>query len=127
MSFGLSVGEQIRLFAKTGFDGFFTEWEYGSPIAENKKTGEECGLTYQSLHAPFTKAHIMWTNEKEAEEAVREQIDCLHACAENGIPIMVAHTFKGFTDHSPNEYGIENYGKIVDEAERSIDATGLVI
>ena len=39
------------------------------------------------------------------------------ACEENGVPIMVVHVFKGY-DHSPNEKGIENFGKVVHEAER---------
>ena len=117
-SFGLTAEEQIRLFAKTGFDAFFTEWQYGSPISDYKAVGDECGLIYQSLHAPFDKASIMWTTGEAADAAVKEQIDCLRTCAENGIKIMVAHTFKGFKDHCPNASGIENYGKVVDEAER---------
>lgn len=52
------------------------------------------------------------------DDAAAELIDCLHACAENGVPIMVAHTFIGFNDHTPNEKGLENFGKVVCEAER---------
>ena len=31
---------------------------------------------------------------------------------------MVAHVFIGFEDHTPNEKGLENFGKVVREAER---------
>ena len=116
--FGLSIEEQIRMFANAGFDAFFTGWKYGDPVAEWKKIGEECGLFYQSLHAPFDKAEIMWTEGEKADAAVEELCACLQACADNGIGIMVAHAFKGFKDHSPNEHGIRNYGKVADEAAR---------
>ena len=53
--FGISTEEQIRLFAATGFDAFFAGWQYGAPIAAWKKLGDECGLIYQSLHAPSTR------------------------------------------------------------------------
>jgi len=117
-SFGISTEEQIKLFAATGFDAFFTGWSYGAPIAEWKKIGEECGLIYQSLHAPFDKAAVMWTESEKADAAVEELCACVRACAENGIGIMVAHAFIGFKDHAPNEHGIRNYGRIADEAAR---------
>ena len=116
--FGISTEEQIKLFAATGFDAFFTGWHYGAPIAEWKKIGDECGLIYQSLHAPFDKAAVMWTEGEKADAAVEELCACVRACAENGIPVMVAHAFIGFKDHAPNEHGIRNYGRVADEAAR---------
>ena len=71
-------------------------------------------MIYQSVHAPFVRMNEMW---KTGEEATAELIDCLHACKENGVPIMVAHTFLGFNSHTPNEKGLGNFGKVVHEAE----------
>ncbi len=111
--FELSVPEQIRLFKKIGFDGFFTGYTNCEDIAEYRKLADELGMIYQSVHAPFVRMNEMW---EDGEEAAAELIDCLHACAENCAPIMVVHAFKGY-DHSPNEKGIENFGKVVHEAE----------
>lgn len=72
-------------------------------------------MIYQSVHAPFGRMKEMW---ETGEEATAELIDCLHACAENGVPIMVAHVFCGMEDHTPNEKGLENFGKVVKSAER---------
>ena len=113
--FELSVPEQIRLFKKIGFDGFFTYYSNREDIAEYRKLADELGMIYQSVHAPFVRMNEMW---ESGEEAAAELIDCLHACAENGVPIMVTHTFIGFNDHTPNEKGLENFGKVVRKAER---------
>ena len=112
--FELGNAEQIRLFKKIGFDGFFTDYTTRENIAEYRKLADELGMIYQSVHAPFVRMNEMW---ETGTEATTELIDCLHACGENGVPIMVVHAFKGY-DHSPNEKGIENFGKVVDEAER---------
>ena len=54
----------------------------------------------------FSKANI----------AVDELIKCVHSCADNDVPIMVAHVIIGFDKHSPNEVGVKNYEKVVKEA-----------
>ena len=113
--FDLPVPEQIRLFRKIGFDGFFTDYTGPADVKEQKRLADETGMLYQSVHAPFGRMKEMW---ETGEEAAAELMDCLRACAENGIPMMVAHTFIGFQDHSPNARGLENFGKVVAEAER---------
>ena len=113
--FELGNAEQIRLFKKIGFDGFFTDYTTRENIAEYRKLADELGMIYQSVHAPFVKMKEMWEN---GEDAVTELTECLQACAENNVPIMVAHVFIGFNDHFPNENGLENFGKVVKEAER---------
>lgn len=113
--FELSVPEQIRLFKKTGFDGFFTNYTNRADAAEHRKVADETGMIFQSIHAPFDRMREMWEN---GDGAVSQLIDCLRACAENQVPIMVAHTFIGFEDHTPNRIGIDNFGKVVREAEK---------
>ena len=59
-SFGLPVSEQIVAFRKAGFEGFFTEWSEGENIGEYKRIADSVGMEYQSIHAPFRNAAIMW-------------------------------------------------------------------
>lgn len=116
----LSTEEQIRLFHKTGFEGFFTEYRHGEPTEKYAALAKELGMEYQSIHAPFGKSADMWHgNNEEAKAAVDELIECLHACADNGVPIMIVHTYIGFYDgRVPNNQGLKNYGKVVKEAEK---------
>jgi sugar phosphate isomerase/epimerase len=112
--FGASVEEQIRLFKKTGFDGFFTGWSKNADIEKCKKLADELGMVYQSIHAPFTNAAKMW--EADAKDAVDELLACLNDCAANSVPIMIVHPFIGFESHTPTKEGIVNFGKIVKAA-----------
>ncbi len=115
--FGISVEEQIRLFKKTGFDGFFTDWYRNAPIKEWKALADELGMIYQSIHAPFGNSAKMW--ESNADEAVDELLACLNDCAKNTIPIMVVHPFIGFESHTPTEEGIKNFGVLVNAADKT--------
>lgn len=63
----------------------------------------ELGMAYQSIHAPFGKAADFWEDSDKANIAVDELIKCVHSCADNDVPIMVAHVIIGFDKHFPNE------------------------
>ena len=120
-SFEPPVTEQIRLFAGVGFEGFFAGWHPGDPVGEWRKTADECGMLFQSLHAPFGGCAEIWKEESpEAEAFVGELAGCVHACAEHGVPLMVSHVFKGFyTGMAPTRAGLDRFGRVIREAERS--------
>ena len=115
---GSAAIERIDLIKAARFDGYFLNWKRGSDMKPVKARGDELGLFLQSVHAPFHHANRMWMTGPDAEDAVSEHIECLQACAEVGAPIMVAHAFIGFEDHSPTPEGIVNYRRVADEAQR---------
>ena len=53
--FARPVEEQIRLFAATGFEGFFTGWTPDEDIAHYAAIARAENMLYQSIHAPFTR------------------------------------------------------------------------
>ena len=114
------VEEQIRLFAKVGFEGFFTGWQPGAPVARWRKTADECGMLYQSIHGPFRGCAEIWKEDSEsAENFVQELKDCVRDCADNGVALMISHAFIGFyTGMKPTEIGLERFGRVIREAER---------
>lgn len=115
--FGISIEEQIRLFRNTGFEAFFTGWDENLKIY--RKIADETGMIYQSVHAPFNNAAAMWKNNSEAENATEELLKCVNDCSEVGVPILIVHPYIGFEDEAnPTDAGIENFRRIVDEAER---------
>lgn len=116
--FKLPFDEQIRLFRKVGFEGFFVDWAEGLDISSLRKVADEEGMIFQSIHAPFEKMDAMWEPMETTETAIDELIRCLHDCKDNGVPIMVTHAFIGFEKHNPSDFGIENFGKVIEEAEK---------
>ena len=111
--FGLDTIEQIRLFKKCGFDGFFTCWAKGRDFKAIRKLADELGMVYQSIHAPFGSMADIWEDGEKADIATNELIECVKSCAEINVPIMVAHVIIGFDKRTPNETGLKNLEKVV--------------
>ena len=117
--FGSSVMEhadQLKLFKDTGFEAFFSDYAYDNAFL--RKTAEEIGIIFQSIHAPFTKMDAMWEKDERSQSALDELIDCARVCADVEVPIMVVHAFIGFEKHSPTNMGIDMFGKLVDCASK---------
>ena len=118
VNYDLPEEEQIRLMRRVGFEGFFSGWTPGKDLSVLRRVADETGMFYQSVHAPFTKVDSLWHEDERTQEAVEELIACVHACAENNVPVMVCHAFIGFEKHEPTPQGLANFEKIVREAER---------
>ena len=116
--FNIPEENQIRLFRKVGFEGFFSGWSPDGNTAALRSVADETGMLFQSIHAPFGKMADMWKPTDVTETAVSELLSCLHDCADNDVPLMVAHAFIGFEDHTPTAFGIDTFGRVVREAEK---------
>ena len=117
--FGESFREGVPATARAGFDACFTGWSDGTDVAARAALIRENGMVYQSIHAPFNKSDALW-EEGDAGDAFADQlIRCLHACAENDVPIMVVHPIIGMDKHTPTPLGIERFGRLVAEAEKT--------
>lgn len=110
--------EQVRLFHKLGFDGFFVVWSEDTDLLEFRELAQELGMLFQSVHAPFGKINHMWEPTELTEFALHQQLECLRASAAAGVDLVVCHAFIGFTKHDPTQFGIDNFRILVDEAEK---------
>jgi sugar phosphate isomerase/epimerase len=116
----MPITDQIKVFAKIGFDGFCTEWQADYPVEEWVRTAKETNMIYQSIHAPYGLSADMWAeDETKGNAALNELMACLDDCRRYEIPIMVAHAFIGFEDHTPTKVGLERFGQLVKVAEHS--------
>lgn len=114
----ISIREQLTTFKNNGFDGFFTLYnpQFAS-VSELKNLVNEFDLPLHSIHAPFLSSAKMWEEGEQAEVAVNELIGALNASYELNAPIMVVHPFIGFDKNTPNQIGVDNFGKLVKRAE----------
>ena len=114
----IPIKEQLALFKKTGFEGFFVSWQEGMDLKEIRNYADSIGMYFQSVHAPFGKAADMWRGGEKAETALDELLHCLEDVAGAGVKIMVCHAWIGFdTDEQPNQSGVEKYRKLVERAD----------
>ncbi|MBQ7321546.1 MAG: sugar phosphate isomerase/epimerase [Clostridia bacterium] len=124
--FGISVGlgfpesaeDQIAAIARVGYDACFTGWNHermeswANAVAKN-------GLIYQSVHAPFNKAHKMWEAGREGEDYTDMLIQCVEDCKRFDIGIMVAHVIIGMDRHFPSALGITRFRRLVEAGEKN--------
>ena len=116
---GNSVPEQIAELKEVGYDAFFTGWRAGAKVVDWAKAAKDCDMIYQSIHVGWDHAAHMWHGDEELGNAgIAEMTACLEDCARAEVPIMVAHAFVGFKDHSPTEIGLERFGKVIRAAEK---------
>lgn len=109
--------EQLKLFKKAGFDAFFMEYS-ASEVEKCKKTADEIGMYFQSLHATYKYMRHMWTESEQTPLGIKELSECIDCCAKFNIPILIVHPFIGFNYPVPNDlsFGIENFRIIIDKA-----------
>jgi hypothetical protein len=114
---GLSVDEHVALLKQIGWDGFFTGWNRES-LSEFAAAAEKYDMIWQSIHAPFTQVRYMWDDGELGVQVTDELIECVRDCALYHVPVMVIHPFIGFEEHNPTEVGLQNFGRIIEEADR---------
>ena len=110
--------EVIEMVGKIGFEVVSLSLSNGADINKLAQTAKNCGLTVQSLHAPITNAAAMWSPDSAVSApGLAELMHVLDLCAENQIPIMVAHVWIGFnyTFDAQNLY-FANYDAVVARA-----------
>ena len=113
----LTKNEQIALYKKAGFEGFFVVWEDGDNLREVREYADSIEMYFQSVHAPFDKAADMWRGGEKAEVALNELLRCLEDTADAGVQILVCHAWKGFyTGETPTDSGVECYRALVERA-----------
>lgn len=116
---GVPFGEQLALYKKTGFDGFFVTWNPTLDVQALATKAKELDMVFQSIHAPWDKAANFWHgDEAKGQKAIDELKACIDACALCGVPILVVHAFIGFEEHNPTEIGLVRFTRVVDYASQ---------
>lgn len=117
--FGISPEEQVKLFKKSGFEGFAIDMSGRNIDPEPLvKLSKEENMFVEYIHAPFNKSDDMWMEGEIGNLAVNELLEYLEICAKHEIPTLVAHTFIGFdSDNIPTATGIERYGMLINRAD----------
>ncbi len=117
---GITVPQQIKLFCETGFEGVFASYPGSITIEEYAREAKANGAVFQSVHAPIGKMADVWADDEEkAAAAIDELKECLQVCITNEVPIMVAHAFIGFEDHTPTQIGLDRLESLIRMAEGS--------
>lgn len=110
----LGEEEQMLLYKKVGFDGFFTGYGNDEQIVNIAAAAKREGMIFQSIHAPFHHVDKLWLEGEEGDSALKEIADCIESAAKAGVEIVVSHVWIGFDrPEKPNALGLDRYAKLV--------------
>ena len=77
----------------------------------------ECGITCDTLHAPFSHINDMWSEDEEKGEAeLKSQMEAIDLCVKHGVPVVITHVSSGRPMPPINEAGIARYDALVAHA-----------
>ena len=105
--------ETLEIAHELGFEAFFVGARRLEEIAALKKRGDELGMDFEFIHAPFGGINEMWMpgmGYLTMFNAMKETIDTAAAC---GIPTVITHVSSGWTPPQVNDLGFSRYDDIV--------------
>lgn len=116
---GLTVNDSVLLIRAAGFDCVFTGFKDRRSVLNYANVFSSSGLLYESVHAPFDGINSIWLDGDAGETMLGRLIDCMDACADAGVPIMVAHLSSGKNAPCVRDVGRARWDSLVAHAVRT--------
>ena len=115
--------EQIKMFKAAGFDCFFvSNYNADSPISICRKTADEAGIQFETIHGPFFgegDANQLWMEGEAGDRVLRFHLHQLQACIDYNVPKYIMHTTIGTTAPQITETGICRFIKLAEHAQNN--------
>ncbi len=113
---GVSTVAQVEAIARLGVKHSFlgtSDKNFEAIMAKLK----ECGITCDTLHAPFNAINDMWSEDEEKGEAeLKSQMEAIDLCVKHGVPTVIIHVSSGRPMPPINDKGIARYDALVAHA-----------
>ena len=121
--FELSDADTMKLIREAGFDTFFTSTMSEADTLRFRELGENAGLRYESIHAPFRGINCMWDEGEKGDAYVAELCKVADLCKVAQIPYFTLHCMNvpqfNVDVTAPlkwSELGLDRYRRVVDYA-----------
>ena len=115
----VSTEEVIELISSLGFEATF------SGVMEDAKRQRRIaellsgkGISYDTLHAPFSHINDVWKDGDAGDEMLQELTDTVDRCLEVGAPIAVVHLSSGETPPPTTDIGRGRFLSLVEYAKK---------
>ncbi len=105
--------ETLELAHRLGFESYFINDKPLEEILALKKRGDELGMDFEFIHAPFLGINEMWMpgmGYLTMYQAMKTTIDTAAAA---GVPTVITHVSSGWNPPEVNDLGLSRYDEIV--------------
>ncbi len=110
---GMSSLDALTLAHNAGFEAFFTGEIDNDTVAALKKKGDEYGMDFEFIHAPFTNINTMWLSGLDYLKIFNDMKATIDVAAANNVPAIIAHVSSGWKAPEVNDLGIARFDEIV--------------
>ena len=108
---------QAELMQKNGFTKTFDISD--SPLVNDKtvKILKDSGITFATLHAPFSKINSMWQDGEAGDKMLESLVDGVERCSKHDIPVLVVHLSSKLPPPLISDVGNRRYQKLMETAK----------
>ncbi len=111
----VTLDELASLMQQNGFEKTFSGMtDSDEKIAKLSETFARHGITYDTIHAPFSHINDIWYDNDEG--MLSELKTAVDRCVIAGAPILVVHLSSGLTPPPPTDVGRGRFVELVDYA-----------
>ena len=110
---GANPLETLELAHKIGFESFFAGENSHEFYQALKTRGDELGMAFEFIHAPFRGINEMWMpgmGYLTLYNGMKNSIDHAAAC---GVPTVITHVSSGWNPPQVNDLGLSRYDELV--------------
>ena len=109
----IDTADALKKIKAAGFESFFTGEYKTEDVARIKACGDELGLTYEFIHAPFHNINEMWNSGLGYLTVFDYMKESINAAEKNGIPYVITHVSSGWKAPCVNDIGLNRYDELV--------------
>lgn len=114
---GKTPDECARLMKENGFETTFSGvYTDEKKQAEVREAVEKHGITFETLHAPFSHINDIWYDSEGGQQMIDELKMSVDRCVTAGASILVVHLSSGLTPPPPTDIGRGRFIDLVDYA-----------
>ena len=110
---GVPSVETLELAHKVGFEAFFTGDCTYEGVAALRKRGDELGMDFEFIHAPFDGINTMWMPGLDYLDIFNRMKHSVDVAAAYGVPAIISHVSSGWNPPAVNDLGIARYDELV--------------
>ena len=110
---GMPQPEQLDLIHKTGFETFFTGCQTDATLGLLKEKADALGMTFETIHAPFSGINNMWIPGMEYIDVYRGMKHSIDMAAKHGVPAVVMHVSGGWYAPGISDLGLQRFDELV--------------
>lgn len=115
----LSLRHQAQLMRENGFTKTFDFPSSKQTMESNAKLLSEYGISYDTLHAPFSGINNIWKKGDDGDMMLSRLLDGVDKCVTVGAKVLIVHLSSGIPAPRINDVGFSRFDALMEYAAKN--------